>query len=169
MRKFGRRPTGFVTTIGIRKRSASTPSSELTVEVPGGSALPAPFGDRGLQPVQGSIQGAAVGCPSPAPALVEPLDRRPVATLPIATPACGYLVFDPGRTALDPGDQVVGGGNDQAGEPSFAPETAVTVPLQDHSQPLCSVELRPEQVITHPTMVPDPVITTRGSPIFCAA
>ena len=129
------------------------PSPSLRTQVPGGAALPPACRDRRLQVLHRRRQCCPVRRPAATLALVQPIARRGVPTLAVAPPAGRDLVLDPGRAALHPRDEMVGGGLHESGECSPAPHAALAVPDQHRSQPLRAVG--PAAGICHPTIVLD--------------
>lgn len=118
------------------------PASPLGVHISGRPSLTAADPDRRTQASQRSVDRRDVRCPPAPDALVEPIDRRGVPALTVAASASGDFVLDPGRSALDPGDNMVGRRSDQRRKPAAAPQTSISVADEYRRQSFGAAGLR---------------------------
>src|SRR3954453_5097082 len=109
-----------------RRSPAAVPPAaqptQLGVEVGARASLTALAGDGRLQGDQRPRQPGRVGGPAAPFALLQPVDGAAVPALGVAAAAGGDLVLDPGRAALQPRDDVLGGGAHQVPKLTATPD-----------------------------------------------
>jgi hypothetical protein len=111
----------------------------LRGEIRPSAALPSFGSDPVLQRLEATTDEITIRFQAEQLALICPLRRRPMASLAVAANACGDLVLDPGGTALDPGDEMIGRRPDEPTEQSPAPCAHRAVSLEDELEPLPTV------------------------------
>lgn len=140
-----RRPPMSLARLQSRGRtSGGRPPGKLTQlggQVGTGAALAAPLRDGSLQRGQSAHHRIDIRLPPAAFAFLKPIHRAEVAPLSIAPPAGHHLVLRPGRSALDLGNEMVGGRPDRARARTSAPHAPHSVPLDGGEQPIAATRL----------------------------
>lgn len=133
-----RGPGGRLTRLG----SHATQSPQLGGDVGPRPSLPAPRGDRRLQPLQCGDEHLDARYATHPPTVLQPSGDRLVTSLAVAAAACRHLVLQPARPPLDAGNQMLGRGAIEAFvEGRRAPHAPRAVAFQDPGHSLPAVGL----------------------------
>ena len=80
------------------------------------------------------------GLPAAAFALIQPITKGPMSPLPVAAPAGGHFVLQPGRAAFDTGNDMLGGcGDESYFEIPATPNALPAIAVQDDLHSLTPV------------------------------